>query len=116
MLISLCLSSIFLCGIFFLYSHDTLCVFDFLRIISEMGYFRILAGHNSLGIEMEVGWATPGQFTVHNFPCYEDGGNCVDKPRMQVYEDPSKNVEMVLDRLMRGKQKHLSSEQKSVRG
>jgi hypothetical protein len=29
-----------------------------------MGYFRILAGHNSLGIEMEVAWATPGELYV----------------------------------------------------
>ena len=53
----------------------------------EMGYFRILAGHNSLGIELEVAWATPGKFTVHNYPCYEDGSNCVET---QVYDDPSK--------------------------
>ena len=52
----------------------------------EMGYFRILAGHNSLGIELAVAWATPGKFTVHNYPCYEDGSNCVET---QVYEDPS---------------------------
>ncbi len=54
-----------------------------------MGYFRILAGHNSLGIEMEAAWATPGSFTVHNFPCYEDGGNCVTT---QHYQDPSQTL------------------------
>mmetsp|Transcript_15955 Transcript_15955/g.40034 ORF Transcript_15955/g.40034 Transcript_15955/m.40034 type:complete len:376 (+) Transcript_15955:136-1263(+) len=79
----------------------------------EMGYFRILAGHNSLGIEMEVAWASPGEFTVHNFPCFEDGGNCVEK---QVYEDPSKNVEMVQERLMQLKQKKLQSDRKAIRG
>jgi len=82
----------------------------------EMGYFRILAGHNSLGIEMEVAWATPGEFTVHNFPCYEDGGNCVDKPGTQVYKDPSKNVGMVQEGLMQRRQKDLQSERKSIRG
>lgn len=81
-----------------------------------MGYFRILAGHNSLGIEMEVAWATPGEFTVHNFPCYEDGGNCVDKPGTQVYKDPSKNVGMVQEGLMQRRQKDLQSERKSIRG
>ena len=85
-------------------------------MIPEMGYFRILAGHNSLGIEMEVAWATPGQFTVHNFPCYEDGGNCVEKPGTQVYEDPSKNVKMIQERLLRNKQKNIQSEWKSIRG
>jgi len=67
----------------------------------EMGYFRILAGHNSLGIEMEVAWATPGQFTIHNFACYEDGTNCVDS---QTYEDPSKNIKKFREtRLMQDK-------------
>ena len=65
-------------------------------IQTEMGFFRILAGHNSLGIEMEVAWATPGAFTVHNFPCYEDGANCVTT---QHYEDPSRAVEKVQARL-----------------
>lgn len=62
-----------------------------------MGFFRILAGHNSLGIEMEAAWATPGAFTVHNYPCYEDGANCVTT---QHYEDPSKDVDKVQARLL----------------
>jgi hypothetical protein len=66
----------------------------------EMGFFRILAGHNSLGIEMEVAWATPGAFTVHNYPCYEDGANCA---KTQYYEDPSKDVEKVRARLLHDK-------------
>ncbi|VEU43394.1 unnamed protein product [Pseudo-nitzschia multistriata] len=82
----------------------------------EMGYFRILAGHNSLGIEMDVAWATPGQFTVHNFPCYEDGANCNGGVATQYYEDPSKNVEKVNERLMREKKRRLTSVRKNVRG
>lgn len=81
-----------------------------------MGYFRILAGHNSLGIELEVAWATPGEFTVHNFPCYEDGGNCVDT---QVYEDPSANVEKLQARLLQDKKKSLLKSrhsQNNIRG
>eukprot|EP00532_Pseudo-nitzschia_australis_P005146 CAMPEP_0168186390 /NCGR_PEP_ID=MMETSP0139_2-20121125/14399_1 /TAXON_ID=44445 /ORGANISM="Pseudo-nitzschia australis, Strain 10249 10 AB" /LENGTH=384 /DNA_ID=CAMNT_0008108379 /DNA_START=113 /DNA_END=1267 /DNA_ORIENTATION=- len=81
----------------------------------EMGYFRILAGHNSLGIEMDVAWATPGQFTVHNFPCYENGANCNGGATTQFYEDPSKNVEMVQARLMHDKRR-LASERKNVHG
>jgi cathepsin X len=61
-----------------------------------MGYFRILMGHNSLGIEMEVAWATPGSFTINNFPCYENGENCVDT---HTYTDPSQNIEGVKRRL-----------------
>ena len=81
-----------------------------------MGYFRILAGHNSLGIEMDVAWATPGQFTVHNFPCYEDGANCNGgATTTQFYEDPSKNVEMVHARLMQDKKRRLASERKNIR-
>lgn len=45
----------------------------------EMGYFRIVMGKNALGIESEVAWATPGPFTIQNFPCYEDGSNCNDE-------------------------------------
>lgn len=62
----------------------------------ELGYFRILAGHNSLGIEMEVAWATPGTFTVNNFACYEDGSNCVKSVQ---YLDPSKNQSELKRRL-----------------
>lgn len=62
----------------------------------EMGYFRILAGRNALGIEMEVAWATPGSFTVNNFACYEDGSNCVNTVH---YEDPSKNQHELKRRL-----------------
>jgi cathepsin X len=67
-----------------------------------MGYFRILAGHNSLGIEMEVAWANPGAFTIHNFACYEDGSNCVDTFH---YQDPSKDLEKVHARLEADKAK-----------
>eukprot|EP00934_Nitzschia_sp_Nitz4_P005075 Nitzschia sp. Nitz4//scaffold9_size221794//12291//13636//NITZ4_001313-RA/size221794-snap-gene-0.85-mRNA-1//1//CDS//3329560902//5065//frame0 len=62
----------------------------------EMGFFRILAGHNSLGIEMEAAWATPGTFTVHNTACYEDGSNCV---RTHMYQDPSTNLKDLERRL-----------------
>ena len=48
-------------------------------------------GENLLGIEREISWAVPGSFTVGNFPCFEDGGNCEVNTR--VYEDPS--VDMV---------------------
>jgi len=56
---------------------------------------RLEAGKNLLGIEGEVAWVTPGEFTVHNFPCSEDGKNCVVKSAVgtQKFEDPSKDVE-----------------------
>jgi hypothetical protein len=67
-----------------------------------MGYMRIQAGKNLLGIEGEVAWATPGTFAVHNFPCSEDGSNClIDKSKpfspvgTQFHQDPSKNVAAV---------------------
>ena len=56
---------------------------------TEMGYFRIKAGENILGIEDEVVWATPGQFTVMNFPCNEDGSDCGPKRAIQHYIDPA---------------------------
>jgi cathepsin X len=63
----------------------------------EMGFFRIELGKNILGIEEKIAWATPGRFTVVNFPCWEDGTNC--GPRTEVYQDPSRNVERVQRRL-----------------
>lgn len=62
----------------------------------EMGYFRILAGRNSLGIEMEVAWATPGSFTVNNYPCFENGENCVKTAH---YKDPSNDLDALKQRL-----------------
>ena len=61
-------------------------------------------GHNSLGIESTVAWATPKAFTVQNFPCNEDGSNCAGDGgvRTQYYEDPSKHGEALGARLMRG--------------
>lgn len=61
----------------------------------EMGFFRIATGGNLLGIEGEVAWATPGQFTVENFPCAEDGKNC----NTHIYKDPSTDVKAVERRL-----------------
>jgi predicted NodU family carbamoyl transferase len=57
-------------------------------------------GKNALGIEMEIAWATLDSFTVHNFPCYEDGGNCVGAAR---YKDPSDNVDHIKQRLANDK-------------
>ena len=42
----------------------------------ELGFFRIELGKNLLGIESHVSWATPGSFTINNFPCFKDGRNC----------------------------------------
>lgn len=60
----------------------------------EMGFFRIAAGKNLMGIESAVAWATPGTFTVQNVPCSEDGAECggvSQKTRFvaQHYVDPS---------------------------
>jgi len=67
----------------------------FLRVsVGEMGYFRILMGHNALGIESEVSWATPATFTIDsNFPCNEDGSNCNGGMRSHHYVDPSNDPE-----------------------
>jgi hypothetical protein len=58
-----------------------------------MGFMKLEAGKNLLGIEGEVAWATPASFTVHNYPCAEDGKNCIiDKPGVvtQFYQDPGR--------------------------
>ena len=63
----------------------------------ELSYMRLELGKNLLGIEEEIAWATPGSFTVKNFPCDEDGKNCNSKH----YHDPSDNVEAVQRRLVK---------------
>eukprot|EP00536_Pseudo-nitzschia_multiseries_P012160 jgi/Psemu1/260362/estExt_Genewise1Plus.C_4480029 len=62
----------------------------------EMGFFRIAMGKNVLGIEERIVWATPGNFTVANYPCHEDGSNCgpttttaTTATTTQHYKDPS---------------------------
>jgi len=61
----------------------------------EMGFFRIVRGVKSLGIEDEVAWATPGRWTGMNhddganYPCFEDGANCQEKDHAIEYVDPS---------------------------
>jgi hypothetical protein len=66
----------------------------------EMGYMRLEMGKNLLGIEGEIAWVTPGAYTVSNFPCYEDGKNCVDREH---YVDPSNHVVEVQRRLAQDK-------------
>ena len=84
----------------------------------EMGYMRLAVGKNLLGIEGEVAWATPGTFTVHNFPCSEDGKNCViDKPAVETvqYQDPSRDTTTLLARVekdqLKQKQKMMKKQQ-----
>eukprot|EP00584_Thalassiosira_punctigera_P000567 CAMPEP_0172527430 /NCGR_PEP_ID=MMETSP1067-20121228/2116_1 /TAXON_ID=265564 ORGANISM="Thalassiosira punctigera, Strain Tpunct2005C2" /NCGR_SAMPLE_ID=MMETSP1067 /ASSEMBLY_ACC=CAM_ASM_000444 /LENGTH=375 /DNA_ID=CAMNT_0013311167 /DNA_START=44 /DNA_END=1174 /DNA_ORIENTATION=- len=42
----------------------------------EMGFARIVAGKNMMGIEDRVAWVTPGTFTTENVACSEDGRIC----------------------------------------
>jgi len=42
----------------------------------ELGFMRLVLGENQLGIEKTCAYAIPGNWTVHNVPCYEDGSNC----------------------------------------
>lgn len=67
----------------------------------ELGFFRVELGKNLLGIEEHVAWATPGSFTVHNFPCNKDGSNCATEETTQRYIDPSKDAAAVERRLRR---------------
>lgn len=67
---------------------------------AEGGFVRVATGKNILGIEAKVAWATPGEFTVKNTPCSEDGKICggavngIDSEKRmtyvaQKYVDPS---------------------------
>eukprot|EP00241_Pyramimonas_parkeae_P018401 CAMPEP_0114309244 /NCGR_PEP_ID=MMETSP0059-20121206/18530_1 /TAXON_ID=36894 /ORGANISM="Pyramimonas parkeae, Strain CCMP726" /LENGTH=350 /DNA_ID=CAMNT_0001433023 /DNA_START=89 /DNA_END=1141 /DNA_ORIENTATION=- len=53
----------------------------------EMGFFRVERGKNLLVLEQNCHWATPEVFTHFNYPCYEDGSNCVQSMH---YQDPHK--------------------------
>lgn len=64
----------------------------------ELGFFRIELGKNLLGIEGHISWATPGSFTIHNFPCQKDGSNC---NRDQKYVDPSTSPVSWIQRRLR---------------
>lgn len=47
-------------------------------------------GKNLLGIEHHISWATPGRYSISNFPCAEDGGRCSENESHSVeYVDPS---------------------------
>jgi len=52
-----------------------------------MGFFRVERGKDLLALERNCAWATPDKFTQMNYPCYEDGSNCVVTKN---YEDPHK--------------------------
>lgn len=62
----------------------------------EMGYFRIKFGSNQLGIENNCVWATPGYYTEINFPCNEDGSNCVKHSK---YEAPTHHLQSLSNKL-----------------
>jgi cathepsin X len=65
----------------------------------ELGFFRVELGKNLLGIEGHVAWATPGTFTVENYPCNKDGANCPPDEKVQRYVDPSEDIASVKRRL-----------------
>lgn len=68
----------------------------------EMGYMRLEVGKNLLGIEGEVAWVTPGAFTIHNYPCAENGENCISDnigSATQFYRDPAHDIDAVYARL-----------------
>ena len=73
----------------------------------EMGFIRVEMGKNLLGLEGEVAWVTPASFTVHNFPCAENGDNCIAhhneengsiKFMTQFYQDPALHPTIVQKR------------------
>ena len=42
----------------------------------ELGFMRLVLGENQLGIEKTCAYAIPGNWTINNVHCYEDGSNC----------------------------------------
>jgi len=52
----------------------------------ELGFFRIEMGTNLLGIESDIGWATPKAYTVYDPTCEGYNLDCI---RTEIYQDPS---------------------------
>jgi cathepsin X len=50
------------------------------------GWVKVARGNNDLCLESMVSWATPQQWTEHNYPCDEGGDNCQAKAGF--YVDP----------------------------
>lgn len=77
----------------------------------EMGFFRVEMGKNLLGIESNVAWATPAQWTTmsNHFPCLKDGSNCrpdnsdgrTTATTTATYVDPSKTPRSSIRRRLR---------------
>lgn len=70
----------------------------------EMGFFRIELGQNLLNIENKVTWATPGSFSVSNYPCsLDDKGAVVDEDCLTHFDyvDPSFDAAAALERRLR---------------
>lgn len=67
----------------------------------NLGFAKVEMGHNLLGLESAVAWATPGEYTVSNTACAEDGNNCSSGKKYvsEMYVDPSNDIESVQRRL-----------------
>jgi len=65
------------------------------------GFFRIELGKNLIMIESNIAWATPGTFSVSNFPCgIEEDDNCL---LHHEYADPSTDAKTAVERRLLGK-------------
>ena len=68
----------------------------------EMGYFRIgPTGYNILGMETKIAWATPGSFTILNYPCAADGRNCHTPPgddKNNINNNNNKHTRVIVQR------------------
>jgi len=72
----------------------------------EFGFFRIEMGENQLGIESQVSFAVPGEYSVATpVACDEDGSDCDNSAAHgfigRTYIDPSVDVARVLQRAKR---------------
>lgn len=66
----------------------------------ENGYVRVKAGWRSLAIEESCVWAVPADYTApekkNQFPCHEDGKNCLAKEEVVKATEPEKRKSEVL--------------------
>jgi len=67
----------------------------------ELGHFRMARGDDQQAIESDCNWVTPGSWSEDNFPCFEDGSNCV--PGVNFYVDPAVRLPWHIENALKAK-------------
>jgi hypothetical protein len=66
------------------------------HLVSYYFLYRVEIGRNLIGIENHIAWATPGRYSISNFPCAENGDKCDGgHEKDEIYfTDPSNDLDL----------------------